>query len=166
MEGSFNNFIYIFFGLFALLFIIVIIEFISINGLKNRIKRQKRRYDRLLRGMDPDINMEEVLMGINKSINSVESRVSTMQDDLVLNSAESISAFVKTGVVHYDAFENQTGNLSFSICLLDKTNTGIVLTSLYGREFSNIYLKDVKNGEIDNASPEEISAVKRATKNN
>ncbi|MCI5839306.1 MAG: DUF4446 family protein [Peptoniphilaceae bacterium] len=154
-----DNIIYI---ILAFLFLINIIEFIQLIALRNKQKRQKKRYDRLLRGMSPDLDLEEVLLNLNKSISNVDKKISEVEEDFNTNNAKSISAFVKTGVVHYNAYEDQHNELSFSLCLLDKTNTGIVLTSIYGRDFSNVYLKDVKNGEIENASPEEIKSLKIA----
>ena len=40
-----------------------------------------------------------------------------------------------------------TGKLSFSLALLNNNNDGIILTSLYGHNSCNTYLRDVVSGE-------------------
>lgn len=53
----------------------------------------------------------------------------------------------KIGLVHFDAFDDVKGKLSFSLALLDSNNDGIVLTSLYGHNSCNTYLREIVNGE-------------------
>ena len=69
----------------------------------------------------------------------------------------------KYAVVHYDAFNDITNNLSFSMVLLDANNTGFVLTSIYGRNGSNFYIKSILKGKSNaTMSDEEIDAYERA----
>lgn len=53
----------------------------------------------------------------------------------------------KVGIVNFDAFDDVTGKLSFSLALLNNNNDGIILTSLYGHNSCNTYLRDVVSGE-------------------
>ena len=65
--------------------------------------------------------------------------------------------------VLYNAFEAKTSELSFSLCLLDNFHNGIVLTNLYGNDGSNIYLKEITNGQTKvDLSKQEDEALKRA----
>ena len=57
--------IYVGMGLLAL---IVILQFAMLKGLQDRTRRQKQRYDHLLRGNDPDVNIEELLNNLNDQI--------------------------------------------------------------------------------------------------
>ena len=53
----------------------------------------------------------------------------------------------KIGITNFDAFDDVKGNMSFSIALLNNNNDGIILTSLYGHNSCNTYLREVTNGE-------------------
>lgn len=53
----------------------------------------------------------------------------------------------KTGIVNFDAFDDVTGKLSFSLALLNNNNDGIILTSLYGHNSCNTYLREIVSGE-------------------
>lgn len=56
------------------------------------------------------------------------------------------NSFKKTAVVRYNAYGDISGNMSFSAAFLNDHNDGFVLTSLYGHETCNVYLREVKNG--------------------
>ena len=51
----------------AILIVIVIAEFALIKSINNKLRRQKQRYDHLLRG-NIDMNLEELLLSINDRI--------------------------------------------------------------------------------------------------
>lgn len=53
----------------------------------------------------------------------------------------------KIGLVNFDAFDDVKGKLSFSLAMLNNNNDGIILTSLYGHNSCNTYVREVVNGE-------------------
>lgn len=57
------------------------------------------------------------------------------------------NSFGQMGVVSFDAFNNMHGGYSFSIAVLNQHNDGFILTSLYGNDSCNTYIKSIKNGE-------------------
>lgn len=66
-------------------------------------------------------------------------------------------------LVHYDALEEMSGQLSFSLALLDATGDGVVLTSINGRTETRTYAKAVEAGATDQQlSPEERQALRAA----
>ena len=67
------------------------------------------------------------------------------------------------GLVRYDAFEDVGGRLSFSCALLDEHGTGVVLTSINGRQDTRVYAKPVAGGTSSyNLSLEEEEAIRQA----
>lgn len=73
------------------------------------------------------------------SDNALESRISACEEKLN-------TVYSKLYVVNFDAFDDVTGKLSFAAALLDDTNSGIILTSLYGHSSSNTYIRYVVDG--------------------
>ncbi len=53
----------------------------------------------------------------------------------------------KTGIVNFDAFDDVFGKQSFALAILDQNNTGFILTSLYGNNSSNTYVREIKDGK-------------------
>ena len=69
----------------------------------------------------------------------------------------------RVGVLRYDAFEDVGGRLSFSCALLDERGTGVVLTSINGRQETRVYAKPVTVGQSTyNLSREEEEAIRQA----
>ena len=72
----------------------------------------------------------------------------------------------KVGFKRFNPFTNTGGNQSFTICLLDENNTGVVISSLHSRESTRLYSKKIIKGESSDISlsSEEIEVVKEAVK--
>ncbi len=69
----------------------------------------------------------------------------------------------RVALLRYDAFEDVGGRLSFSAALLDDHGTGMVLTSINGRQETRVYAKPVTSGASTyNLSSEEEEAINRA----
>lgn len=69
----------------------------------------------------------------------------------------------KLGVIHFDAFDDVKGNLSFSVAMLNDNDDGIILTSLYGHSSCNTYVRDVRNGKTSvKLLKEEMMAFEKA----
>jgi hypothetical protein len=67
----------------------------------------------------------------------------------------------KIKLIRFNPFDDVGGDQSFILVLLNKENSGILLTSLHHRSFTRIYAKSIKNGQGDNItlSKEEKSAI-------
>jgi hypothetical protein len=69
----------------------------------------------------------------------------------------------RVALVRYDAFDDVGGRLSFSCALLDEHGTGVVVTSINGRQDTRVYAKPVQTGESTyNLSLEEGEAIAQA----
>jgi hypothetical protein len=66
-------------------------------------------------------------------------------------------------LLRFDAFEDVGGRLSFSCAMLDDHGTGVVLTSINGRQETRVYAKPVTAGASSyNLSTEEAEAIRQA----
>lgn len=137
----------------GLLALIVILQFAMLKGLQDRTRRQKQRYDHLLRGNDPDVNIEELLNNLNDQIESSYKELRNINRTAADAKDTTMGAVSNMAVVHFDAFEGQSRELSFALCMLDNFHNGIILTSIYGADGANVYLKEIVNG----SAKEELS---------
>jgi len=87
----------------------------------------------------------------------------------VLNGADKKQQVLIEGSVRhisllrYDAFEDVGGRLSFSCAMLDDHGTGVVLTSINGRQETRVYAKPIAEGSSTyNLSVEESEAIRQA----
>lgn len=69
----------------------------------------------------------------------------------------------RMSLLRYDAFEDVGGRLSFSCAMLDEHGTGVVLTSINGRQETRVYAKPITDGRSSyNLSAEEAEAIRQA----
>ena len=73
--------------------------------------------------------------------------------------------FDTVDIEHYDAFPGQAGKLSFSLLMLNRNGSGIILTSLTSTQGSKVYMKRIETGKSDTAlSREEQDVLGRHTR--
>ena len=143
--------------------ILIIVEYALIKSMNNKLRRQKQRYDHLLRGNNQELNLEEVLVSINDQLEKSNKEIRTIDQRAIDAKDKTMGAVSNMAVVNYDAFDGQTNGLSFSLCLLDNFHNGIILTNLYSNDGSTIYVKEIINGSSEkDLSQNELEALNKA----
>lgn len=147
----------------AIMAILIIVEYALIKSMNNKLRRQKQRYDHLLRGNNQELNLEEVLVSINDQLEKSNKEIRTIDQRAIDAKDKTMGAVSNMAVVNYDAFYGQTNELSFSLCLLDNFHNGIILTNLYSNDGSTIYVKEIINGSSEkDLSQNELEALNKA----
>jgi hypothetical protein len=76
---------------------------------------------------------------------------------------EATRALRNVALVRYDAFEDLSGRMSFSLALLDDDGDGVALTAITGHSDTRVYAKGIEGGTGEHElSPEERQAVEAA----
>jgi hypothetical protein len=112
------------------------------------------RMDDTLRGvLQGQANQIKRLEEVVRTLNRVDKK----QDVQIRGSIRNVA------LLRYDAFEDVGGRLSFSFALLDDEASGVVLTSINGRQETRVYAKPVTEGRSTyNLSVEEEEAIRQA----
>ena len=82
---------------------------------------------------------------LSKTVNDTSDAV--LMSRLANCENDSNISLKKIGLVNFDAFDDVTGKLSFALAILNNNNDGIILTSLYGHNSCNTYVREVVGGE-------------------
>ncbi len=83
-----------------------------------------------------------------------------LRQEVAALKAENAQALRHVAVIRYDAFTDTGGQLSWSMALLDDSGSGVVLTSIQGRNESRTYAKNVSDWTSETLlSPEEEDAI-------
>lgn len=94
-------------------------------------------------------SLEDFIINQSKKINELGTQAGYIEEavkDLREIQKDSVQ---KIGLVRYNPFADNGGNLSFSIAILDARNNGVVITSMHGREQNRIYAKPIMAGKSD-----------------
>ena len=113
------------------------------------------------------VQMSDALRGV---LTGQAQRIERLEQAVrVLNAADKQQqVLIEGGVRHvallrFDAFEDVGGRLSFSCAMLDDHGSGVVLTSINGRQETRVYAKPViESASSYNLSSEEAEAIRQA----
>jgi hypothetical protein len=108
-------------------------------------------------------NLEETLKSILARLDGIDNY--DKSNDSNIKGLQDIAqkSFQKIGIIKFSPFKDVGGKQSFCLCLLDKNNSGFLITSHFGREFNHIYIKVINKGKADNQlSKEEQKSLDKA----
>lgn len=94
-------------------------------------------------------DLEQLILNQNKKINELHAQLDYVEETVKALAERQKFSIQKLGVIRYNPFQDDGGNLSFSMAVLDDHNNGVVITSLHGREANRTYAKPIKEGRSD-----------------
>lgn len=143
---------------------LLVLQLFLIVFLWLRLGKLTRKYNAFMSG-SPGAALEDKLVElVNRSELQTENMKSLhfalrQLEQLYLNTVQHV------GVVRFNAFPDSGSDLSFAIAVLDGTQNGFVLSSIYGRDESRVYAKPVEKGKSTYfLSQEEEQAISLALK--
>jgi hypothetical protein len=129
--------------------------------LARRVRRLRTGQQTMLAGGRRDL--VEFAVSLQGRVDDLHRAVDEIAAGLSRVDRRVDGAVTNTSVVRYDAYEEASGAQSASFAFLDATRTGTVVTSIQGRDYARIYVKELDKGTCSMAlSPEEQEAVERA----
>lgn len=132
---------YIFLALTA----IVIILIILVIALFKSVGKVENKYRKFMRGVN-NKNLEELVVGYLDKIDEVKSNSDKLKEAYDNLNKRVKGCIQKISIIRFRAFEDVGSDLSFSIALLDDDNSGVIITSIYGRNESTTYAKPIDRG--------------------
>jgi hypothetical protein len=130
----------------ALMVVVLISIILTIIAL-NKMGKLKKKYNKFMEGSDGS-NLESTILTRFKEIDTLKDESKKTKSDIKKISDTLLTAYQKSSIVKYDAFKEMGGKLSFSLCLLDENNYGMIITSMHSsREGCYTYVKEIIKGE-------------------
>jgi hypothetical protein len=113
------------------------------------------------------LSLESIIYSLQQELQNSRHQEEALNRALAELKDKVAFAVQKVGLVRFNPFNDGGGNFSFSLTLLDEHNTGIIITSMYGREQNRIYTKKIDQGKCENKlTEEEEQAVQKANSKN
>jgi hypothetical protein len=123
----------------------------------------RRRPKQSIGPIPMDDALRALLKGQAAQIHRLEQAVRVLNGTDKKQQIQIDGSVRKVALLRYDAFEDVGGRLSFSCALLDDHGTGVVLTSINGRQETRVYAKPVDQATSSyNLSVEEAEAIRQA----
>lgn len=107
-------------------------------------------FKKLTKGVEDDLS--------KKGFAEVKKRLDFLENDGKFH-------IQKIGLARFNPFKELGGDHSFSLAILDKEDSGVIITSLHTRDRTRVYMKDIKGSKSSTElSVDEKQALKNATK--
>lgn len=126
----------------VVLFIIMLALFIS---TRKKMGALQKKYDFFTEGKEANVDM--VLTDTLHKLHEVQAELAALETKHKELHEQVQRCLQNVKLVRYDAFDAMGGEMSYSMLLTDARNNGVLLTSIYGREESRCYAKDIANGK-------------------
>jgi hypothetical protein len=147
----------------SLILIVMVVLFVYVVIITLQMKNLQRKYNILTRGIEKK-SLDELLQQYIEKMDEVIMLQVRSEEDLEELKNLQNGSMQHIGIVRYSAYEDVGGDLSFSIAILDGDYSGVILTSIFGRNESRTYAKPIVRAESTyRLTVEEEEAVRRAS---
>jgi hypothetical protein len=92
------------------------------------------------------LDLESVIESLRQELEDSRERQLVTENSLKILRQNFSFSIQKVGMVRFNPFGDGGGNFSFTIALLDQHNSGVIITSMHGREQNRIYTKKLEDG--------------------
>jgi len=101
------------------------------------------------------VDLENLIFTLYEELKGLRAEHTVLERDLTLLQNKHGFSTQKVGLVRFNPFDDGGGNFSFTLALLDAHDTGVVITSMHGRQQSRIYAKKIQAGKSETELTEE-----------
>lgn len=129
----------------AILGLVILALVIFLFRLKSKLNALQAKYDFFTQGKEANIDV--VLTETLNELHKAQSELAELENKHAKLHEQVQGCLQNVKLIRYDAFEAMGGEMSYSILLTDAKKDGLLLTSIYGREESRCYAKDIKGGK-------------------
>ena len=122
--------------------------------------KTKKRYEKIAMKLGNGQNIADILKDYINKVNDLDKK-----DDQIIEYCNKINEEInknikKIGLIKYNLYNTTKNDLSFALALLDRENNGVILNSIYGVDYSNVYCKLIIKGKSkERLSTEENEAL-------
>ncbi len=111
-----------------------------------RVFELEKKMKLILGGKNPE-SAEAALADVMRRVAELEKTAAGNAPRLALLETIAEISIQKVGFLRFNPFSDTGGDNSFVAALLDRTDTGIIISSLYTREGMRLYAKKIERGK-------------------
>lgn len=133
--------------------VLLLVALVLLMKAQSKLNTLQKKYDFFTQG--EEVNIDHVLTSTLNELSATKAELQQLQEKH-RQLREQVSGCLQIVKMNrYDAFDAMGGKMSYSLILADEKKNGVILTSIYGRDDSRCYAKDVKEGKSEYTLAEE-----------
>jgi type II secretory pathway pseudopilin PulG len=142
------------------MFVIILAAAVGFNQWQ--LWRLQQKYASFLKGSNAQ-NIEDIIKTYTGQIDDAQTKIDEIAEFCAKMIKYQQLAISHVGLVRFNPFGDTGGNQSFCLALLDSDDTGVVISSVHGRNTTRVYAKAINSGKSKyNLSQEENQAIEQA----
>lgn len=100
---------------------------------------------------------------VQQRVDALAAQIAAIDERVAVTGRRLDDCLTFRSVARYDAYRDLSGMQSTSVALLDTRHSGMVISSIQGRDHARIYVKEIFHGESkEKLAPEEIQVLREA----
>ncbi len=135
-------------GIVIVLAVLLIVFIILSFMMMSKLSKAQKRYQELLNG-DTGKSLEASIADNVAKLNELIAKNEQLDCDYKDMRGLFESSVQKVAVHRFCAFKDMGGDLSYAVAMLDYHNTGVVFSSIFGRQESCSYVKPIIEGKSE-----------------
>lgn len=129
----------------AVLGLIIVVLAGKLFSVQSKLNSLQKKYDFFTQGKE--VNIDTVLTDTLSELGKTKAELAALEEQHAKLHGQVQGCLQTVKLIRYDAFDAMGGEMSYSLLLTDAKKDGLLLTSIYGRDESRCYAKDIKNGK-------------------
>lgn len=130
--------------LIAITILLVLLIILSIVTLV-KLSSTKKRYKMLVNGATGE-DLENIIADNIAQMNELVVKNNKIDEDYAAMRNLFEKSLQKIAVYRFSAFHDMGGDMSYAVAMLDHNNTGVIFSSIFGRQESCTYVKPIESG--------------------
>lgn len=132
--------------LFVIMALAIVVLAVLLGSVMANQKRLLAQYRSFMKGKDGK-TLEDALYECYDEIDQLELIMRKHEKALANMDYQKTGNFQKFGIVHYDAFQEMGGKLSFALAMLSDSDSGFIMNVMHSTEGCYTYMKEIVKGE-------------------
>ena len=129
--------------------VVAILAFIVALFCLFKIKKYQRFQKTFFTNSQSVSQVENLLLAHEEKLAKISSNVKKLSQAQKIFGQLQQMAITKVGVVRFNSYAEAGGNNSFAVAFLDGHDTGVVVSSLFGRDTQRVYVKPIVSGSSE-----------------
>lgn len=113
-----------------------------------KVKRLQKFQQKFFRGTGA-VDLEQIILNHESKLSDIQGELKKIFGGLDSLQKNQLQAVQHIGVVRFNAYADAGGNNSFAVALINEEGSGIVISSLYGRDAQRVYIKPIIHGQSE-----------------